>query len=299
MHNSIRKDMLTKKALSAPQIPEGPLFAIGEMAKRCATTPKTLKHYEKLGLFKPAKVCRETGYRYYSEDQINYFVVIQGMRINNFSLDEIKAFLSTPSPEYLLDSYNKKINSILTEIEQLETTKKRLELRRNLICQALKLKEKSSVPKDFTIKTYPERTLLTTACQGKINAAVIGSAFAENINYSKAQNWGIFEHLLLLYPPVTNWEAPDFHYEAANIISPISKLTSNRIKLLPAGDYVCFYHHGKLEATANTLVRLKNSLRERNLRIEGPLIVFYLISYAHTLSYSNNSCELQYKVSPL
>lgn len=299
MNNPTIKDAPTQKSTCPDIISAPPLFAIGEMAKRCSTTPKTLKHYEKLGLFKPAKICRETGYRYYSAEQINFFVAIQGMRINNFSLDDIKNFLTNPGPENLLSAYNKKISLITTEMTLLENAKKRLELRRDLLTQALELKEKISPTTDFKIKTYSPRPMLTTPCQGKINAAAIGSAFAENINFSKKNNLGIFEHLLLLYPPLSNLQSPGYYYEAANMLSKASTFSSSRVKELEEGDYVCFYHLGKLEKTGPQFNQLEKWLRANKLKKEGPLIVFYLISYAHTLSYNDNLCELQYKVSPL
>ena len=40
------------------------LLSIGELAGICNITPKTLRHYDKLGLLKPAKINPQNGYRF-------------------------------------------------------------------------------------------------------------------------------------------------------------------------------------------------------------------------------------------
>lgn len=46
------------------------MFKIGEFAKLSGVTVKTLRHYDKVGLLKPARVDEETGYRFYLAEQL-------------------------------------------------------------------------------------------------------------------------------------------------------------------------------------------------------------------------------------
>ena len=46
------------------------LYTVGEFAKICHVTPRTLKYYEERHLLKPA-VTGDNGYRYYSLGQID------------------------------------------------------------------------------------------------------------------------------------------------------------------------------------------------------------------------------------
>ena len=66
------------------------LFTIGEISKHQNISRQTLIFYDKIGLFRPAYVDPENGYRYYSAAQLDYLDTICIMKKFGFSLDEIK-----------------------------------------------------------------------------------------------------------------------------------------------------------------------------------------------------------------
>lgn len=45
------------------------MLSISEMAKLRQITPETLRHYDRIGLFRPSYIDPESGYRYYSITQ--------------------------------------------------------------------------------------------------------------------------------------------------------------------------------------------------------------------------------------
>jgi DNA-binding transcriptional MerR regulator len=47
------------------------MLTIGQMARICNISTKTLHHYEAVGLFMPDKIGRENQYRYYQPRQID------------------------------------------------------------------------------------------------------------------------------------------------------------------------------------------------------------------------------------
>jgi DNA-binding transcriptional MerR regulator len=66
------------------------VFKIGDFSRLTRVSMKTLRHYDDIGLFKPAQVDRFTGYRYYTFDQLprlNRILVLKGL---GFSLDDIR-----------------------------------------------------------------------------------------------------------------------------------------------------------------------------------------------------------------
>ena len=93
------------------------LYKIGEIAKVCNISIKTLRYYEDFGLIKPREVDIFTGYRYYDEDNIKTIYKIQLLKDLGFSLNEIKDFNDA--------SFNKKFKDIEKEISEL---KKKLNL---------------------------------------------------------------------------------------------------------------------------------------------------------------------------
>ncbi len=47
------------------------MLTIGQMARIFNITPKTLRHYDFIGLFSPSHVNEDNQYRYYTSDQVN------------------------------------------------------------------------------------------------------------------------------------------------------------------------------------------------------------------------------------
>ena len=56
------------------------LFSIGELSKYQKISKQTLIFYDKIGLFRPAYVDPNNGYRYYSASQIDYLDTILLMK---------------------------------------------------------------------------------------------------------------------------------------------------------------------------------------------------------------------------
>jgi putative resolvase len=54
-------------------------YSIGEFAKAIGKTTKTLRNWDKAGTLKPTRV-ETTGYRYYSQEQLNHFLGIKGIK---------------------------------------------------------------------------------------------------------------------------------------------------------------------------------------------------------------------------
>ena len=69
------------------------LLKISELADFYDTTPKALRLYEKKGILIPRKVDAESGYRYYSADQVKKLNVVVELQELGFTLNEIKKIL--------------------------------------------------------------------------------------------------------------------------------------------------------------------------------------------------------------
>ncbi|TPQ24700.1 MerR family transcriptional regulator [Methylomonas koyamae] len=71
------------------------LLKVGELAKRCGLTVRTLHHYDSIGLLKPS-ARSDTGYRLYQRGDIARLHQIQALRQFGLSLAEIGGILATP-----------------------------------------------------------------------------------------------------------------------------------------------------------------------------------------------------------
>lgn len=69
------------------------MFRIGEFARICQVTPKTLRYYDEIGLLKPVHIDAETGYRYYAMQQLPRLNRILALKDLGLSLEEIMLIL--------------------------------------------------------------------------------------------------------------------------------------------------------------------------------------------------------------
>ena len=73
------------------------MYSIGEFSRINKITPKTLRHYDRIGLLKPAQTDPWTGYRYYGADQLPEIGKIVMLKGFGCSLGEIQDFLDDES----------------------------------------------------------------------------------------------------------------------------------------------------------------------------------------------------------
>jgi len=69
------------------------LFRIGEFSNLVRVSPRMLRHYEKCGLFSPAQIDAETGYRLYAAGQVPFVGRITALRDMGFSIQQIGEIL--------------------------------------------------------------------------------------------------------------------------------------------------------------------------------------------------------------
>lgn len=95
---------------------------IGKVASLYGITVQTLRHYDKIGLFRPEVTNPETGYRYYSLEQLRHLEYILFLRRLQFSLPEIQTAMDEfRAGKDLMDVLSQKDQELQTEIDALQT----------------------------------------------------------------------------------------------------------------------------------------------------------------------------------
>jgi DNA-binding transcriptional MerR regulator len=78
------------------------MLNIGSFARLGQVSPRTLRHYERLGLLQPERIDPATGYRSYSARQLGRLHQLLALRDLGFSLEQIRDLVdSAPSPEQM------------------------------------------------------------------------------------------------------------------------------------------------------------------------------------------------------
>lgn len=101
------------------------LIKISEMAGLHGVSRQTLILYDKNGLLPPAYVS-ETGYRYYSVDQIPRLRLICLLKEMGVTLAKIKEFLEQPTPADMVDLISGRIDEVDQRIARLQLQREEL-----------------------------------------------------------------------------------------------------------------------------------------------------------------------------
>lgn len=94
------------------------MMTIKGFAQLCQCSAQTLRYYDQVGLLKPARVDKWSGYRYYDEKQAVDFVKIKNLQAADFNIEEIKILL-TQSDEAVYDAFEHKIATQREKLEQI------------------------------------------------------------------------------------------------------------------------------------------------------------------------------------
>jgi DNA-binding transcriptional MerR regulator len=110
------------------------MFSIGEFARMGTVSIRTLRHYDEIGLLRPAQVDQETGYRSYSAGQLGQLNRIIALKDLGFSLTQTGKLLSGITVEELrgmltlrraqlereLDAYTSRLLGVETRLRYIE-----------------------------------------------------------------------------------------------------------------------------------------------------------------------------------
>lgn len=94
------------------------LYKIGQVAKLCNISVKTLRFYEDEGLINPRKVDIYSGYRFYDDENLIQICKIKFLREVGFSIKEIR--------EFTQESIDEKLSEIESQIAKLKDNRQML-----------------------------------------------------------------------------------------------------------------------------------------------------------------------------
>lgn len=132
------------------------MLKIGDFSKLSRVSIRMLRHYDDIGLLKPAEIDEFTGYRYYQEEQLFIAGRIAALKDMGFSLADIVRILEIYDDTEKLDDF------LLAKQEELTALAKQTEYKLMLLDTARKrLKKEQNISINVTVKTISERYAAT------------------------------------------------------------------------------------------------------------------------------------------
>ncbi|CAM2010115.1 MerR family transcriptional regulator [Acanthopleuribacter pedis] len=135
------------------------MFRVGAFSKIARVSKRLLHHYDHIGLFQPCHVAEDTGYRFYSVNQLPELNRILALRDLGLSLEQITQLVQKGVS-------NEEIRGMLlmrkAEVEQdLLASQRRL----RGIEARLQHNETAEAPLDIVVKAIPEQGFLATSAR--------------------------------------------------------------------------------------------------------------------------------------
>ena len=132
------------------------MLKIGDFSKLSRVSVRMLRHYDDIGLLKPAEIDTFTGYRYYREEQLFIIGRITALKDMGFSLADIIRILENYDDKEKMEVFLLERQAELKKLSEetqyklmlLETARKRL-------------RKEQAMSYDVTVKTIPERYAAT------------------------------------------------------------------------------------------------------------------------------------------
>ena len=132
------------------------MLKIGEFSKLSRISVRMLRHYDEIGLLKPAETDRFTEYRYYREDQLPAAGRIATLRDMGFSLADIAKILD------VYDDRDKMELFFAARRKELEAVSQDTERKLTLLDAALeRMRKEEAMDHEVVLKTIPERYAAT------------------------------------------------------------------------------------------------------------------------------------------
>lgn len=250
------------------------LFSVGEVAKQQNISKQTLIYYDKIGLFSPAYVDPDTGYRFYSAAQLDYLDTILIMKRIGFSLKEIREHMKNYTIDSSLAALRKQITVIERQIGELRMIRSRVEHRCSQMEKALSA---CGGGENVIVENADRQFILSREVDPPFSLENISLATKQCFVRSFAEQLPIYYQSGVIVPYRHILEKR--YTEAVRAFLPIEETDAAGVTELPAGKCVCTYHIGDYLSVGRSYERILGFCRKNRLEIISDSYEFCVNDY--------------------
>jgi DNA-binding transcriptional MerR regulator len=286
------------------------MFKIGEFARIAQISVRMLRHYDKLGIIKPLYIDRDTGYRYYSLDQLPRLHRLLALRDLGLSLEQVTHLLdedvSVSELRGMLRLKEAELRQQISEARlRLERVEQRLE----------RLEEQGSVPQyEVVVKAVPD--LFALACHRTLPPLTpqgFGEFFYEGSNAIRRAGLNyqlVFALSYNAFPVFQRRFSPEWPYQ----FEAVYTMEQASVPALPLGDGYWLHpkqipgfgtvastiHTGPDRTRPQAHQALCQWIERHGYAVDGPVRDIYLRrGLPDTSDSADHLTEIQYPIRPV
>jgi DNA-binding transcriptional MerR regulator len=248
------------------------MFKIGDFSRFTCVSVKMLRHYDEIGLLKPARVDAESGYRYYSADQLPRLNRIIALKELGFGLEQISQLLSDDlSDEQIKGMLRLRRAEIEQDLRIEEFRLAQVEARLWQIEQA-----QGRVLYDVILRQVRSQTMATLRESVSSMGMPITRMFDELEAYVAKHRARAAASPLMLFHD-TEYRETELDIEVAvPITQSIPDTDRIKVREVQGGSMACVVYTGSYSKTPEVLTTLLLWLQQHSYAIAGPLREVYL-----------------------
>lgn len=148
------------------------MFTIGEFSRLSHVSSRMLRHYDAIGLLRPAHTGAENGYRYYDPTQLPMLLQIENLKSYGFTLAQV-AELLTLSQEELVRRIHRRRLKAYEELHDFRKTLRRME------DEIIKMEGKSMVQDKYHVIVMNTPPQSVFGIRRKVSIAGVHDLFQE------------------------------------------------------------------------------------------------------------------------
>jgi DNA-binding transcriptional MerR regulator len=270
------------------------MLSIGEFAQLGQVSPRTLRHYNDLGLLVPARIDAATGYRFYEVGQLARLHRILALRDLGFGLDQIGAVvdgdLGVEALRGMLRLRSAQIEATVAE-EQARLGRAEARLR------FLERSDEMAVP-DVVVKMTQPLTIAEASGLAPGFGPVLNETFQELVPRVLGHLGGVGARPGIM---VGWYEEPNddgsvvAHVGFAVDDPAVASGDGVTVRSLPVVQVASVVHHGSMDNVVPVYEALVQWIEDSGYRLDGRSRELYL--EFHRDDYSRNVTELQMPIA--
>lgn len=210
-------------------------YSIGEAARIMGISPQLLRFYCDNGLFAPEYIDPDSGYRYFTYQQLSYIDRIRFWRHCGISLKDIKSILTQNDIGLLFNSLKVQRQKKIKEMEEIVSSVKAIEIYLNFLMES-SYRKKSM---EFYIKHFEKRYILVNKCCDDYSPEKFYEQFKKV--ESKYNNIELARPVTVIIDLEALLHNSVKRYYVGRLLLGTPIIVDDHIKELPAGQYYCTY----------------------------------------------------------
>ena len=242
-------------------------LTIKEFSEIVGMTIETLRHYDKKGIFKPAKhgVDFENKYRYYTPTQITTIKMIRVLTEIGVPLDTIKELAQERSPEQLMKLFSKQQGIVADELRFLQEVYSVISTFLELLVEGV-----SAIETEIYVCETPEKQMILGDTNDFYGSASFYNEFMRFCNAPHEPK------LNMSYPVGGYFASMDVFLNAPSQPTRFYSLDPRGREQKPAGLYLTGYTRGYYGQTNDLPKRMATFAKANGLVFNGAVYNLYL-----------------------